>query len=467
MTGTSCPTKGTMNATQTPSAAFLDCRNSELPADLALLPLFRGELLVSSSHAVFCRVAPGDLPHIRALAAGDLRSTDLPRHLFEALDAHGFFSSPRPPKDEPQTVQLQLTNGCNLDCSYCCTNSGAPRHHEISFETVREGLTTTRAKLGPGIRVALLGGEPLLIPWVLDAADFGTDLGLEITLFTNGVPMAQTNVARRCAESFSRGVQFRVSLAGPTRELCDHKSGHDRFDDVIAGVNAFYRFGGEAILDLMLFPDHVEEVARHLPHLRTLLPEGIPIAFGIAYVSGREVGADLFASHPTMEAALDRIAFEAGETIPAVPPSPLAHRREGCSCAMGKHLHVRSDGALFPCFKMEEKIGHLDEEGFAASLDHVREHTHPAVALEKCRDCVLNTLCGAGCRSDNYLYTGDPEVPLCDTWRIRVLSELLAEDRVGALQWPVHHLLAEARRRDIPCPEQLTPVISSRHLRDT
>ena len=156
-----------------------------------------------------------------------------------------------------------------------------------------------------------------------------------------------------------------------------------------------------------------------------------------------------------------------GEIIAATRPSPLADRREGCSCALGHHLHVRSDGALFTCFKMEERVGHLGEIGFATALGRVRAGAHPADTLPRCVDCALRTLCGAGCRAENLQLTGDANEPACGSWRVRVLCELLAEDRSSALEWPAAHLLAEAKARGIDGPETLAPAIPSRHLIDT
>jgi hypothetical protein len=66
-----------------------------------------------------------------------------------------------------------------------------------------------------------------------------------------------------------------------------------------------------------------------------------------------------------------------------------------------------------------------------------------------CAECPLASLCGGGCRAENLLVTGSPDSPVCGPWRVRVLSELLAEDRVDALTWPAAHLMSEARRRGI------------------
>jgi radical SAM protein with 4Fe4S-binding SPASM domain len=438
-----------------------------LPADSVLLPLASGRLLVSRGHAVFCRVPPEDVPVVEAVLAGQQAPDVLAPGLRAALERHGFFDGPRPAPPPTPSVQLQLTNGCNLECAYCCTNSGRPRRAELDLAKATRIVEEARAALGPQTRVALLGGEPFLVPWAIDLAEAIVRLDLSLAVFTNGIPLAAAPLAARAAALTRAGAEVRVSLAGPTAAICDVVSGTDRFEAALAGVDAVARAGGTVIVDLMLLPQHVEDVADHLPDLRRRLPAGTKITLGILYLSGRERGAHLFGSRAELEAALDRVAFGAGEVIPATPPSALAERREGCGCALGHHLHVRSDGALFTCFKMEEQVGDLAATGFAAALREVRERPHPAATLAACADCALNTICGGGCRSENLQYTGSAEQPVCDSWRVRVLSELLAEDRVAAVEWPVPHLLAEARRRGIAAPARIEPVVVSRHLVDT
>jgi len=437
-----------------------------LPPDSVLLPLFEGRLLVSRGHAVFCRVPAQAVPAVEEILAGRAPVDRLPGELVEQLRLHGFFDAPRPEKADPPSVQLQITNACNLLCSYCCTNSGTARQDEMTYEEVCGVVDRIPALLGPRGRVAILGGEPLLVPWAVDVAARILDRDLDLTIFTNGMPMADEGLAARVAGLVKRGAQVRISLAGPTEATCDTFSGTARFETALTAIRNLYAAGGEAVIDLMLFPQHVDEVAGQFHELRRRLPPGIRVALGIAYLSGRESGEHVFPARYELERALDRIAFEAGETIHAVTASPLAFRREGCGCALGHHLHLRSDGSLFPCFKMEEKVGHLRQEGFEAALRHVRSHPHPAAGLPLCRDCALTTLCGAGCRSDNYLYTTDGDTPLCDTWRVRVISELLADDWTSALDWPIHHLLAEAHRRGIEAPAEVKPRGVSRHCVD-
>ena len=437
-----------------------------LPRDATTLPLDRGELLVSRSHAVFCRIPPEYGAGIHGVLEGARPLDSLPGDLLEDLDDHGFFGEPRPPEEVIPTVQLQITNECNLDCTYCCTNSGCARSREVTYEQARTVVHHGREVLGPGGRMSLLGGEPLTVPWCLDLAQEMVELDLDTCLFTNGLPLRESGRARQVAELSQAGMEVRVSLAGPDAPLCDSISGTERFEPALQGLHELARHGGQAVVNLMLMPQNYEAVAARLHELKENLPPKFSVALGVLYVSGREAGEHVFASPEELEGALDTIAFEAGERIPVAPPSPLTHRREGCGCALGHHLHMRSDGALFPCFKMEEKLGTLHDTAFKEAMLKNRANPHRAPDLQVCKDCPLATLCGGGCRSENILYTGDGDVPYCAPWRVRVLSELLAEDAVKALEWPLAQLAAEARRRGIDAPERLEVTRPSRHLWD-
>jgi radical SAM protein with 4Fe4S-binding SPASM domain len=440
-----------------------------LPADSTLLPVANDDrLLVSRELATFCPVPRGEVPGLEAVLAGAADLAALGRGLLGRLERHGFFGAPRPPEPDKPSIQLQLTNSCNLACTYCCTNSGNPRRQEVSLQQVNRVVDQAAEVLGGDGQLALLGGEPFLVPWAIDVAERIVDRGHHLTIFTNGMPHhTDQELARRTAELSRRGAEVRVSLAGPTPELCDDASGTSRFGAALGGIHGIARHGGSVVVDLMVLPEQVAAVAQGFYSLRKRLPPDTPIALGILYLSGRETGQHMFRTRGDLEDALDRIAFEAGELISAPRTAPVSHRREGCGCAMGNHLHVRSDGRLFNCFKMEERVGDLATDDFVATARRVRENPHPARSLETCADCALATLCGGGCRSDNLLYTGDADVPACGPWRVRVISELLAEERVTAVDWPVHHLLAEARRRGIDAPGRLEPVRASRHLTET
>jgi radical SAM protein with 4Fe4S-binding SPASM domain len=423
-----------------------------LPPDCVLLPITAGALLVSRSHATFCAVPRKHLHTMRDTLASAAEPERLPPELRAELDRHGFFGAPRPAPQPRPRVQLQLTNACNLRCCYCCTDSGSARQRELSFEEWRAVVGEARQAFGPDVLFGLLGGEPLLVPFALDLADFIATSGSALTIYTNGIGLCDARIARRTAALAERGVVIRVSLAGATRESCDELSGAARFDLALAGLGELGRHGATARVDLMLFPADIDEIAARLPALRSLLPAGTRVSFGLAFAGGREAGAHVFGSRAALESALDRIALLAGEAVAVPSQAPQTTRREACVCALGASLNVRSDGVLYACFRMQDPAGDLRRQSFGEVAADLRANPRPARSFLPCAECPLATLCGGGCRSDNFLLSGDSERPPCGPWRVRVLCELLAEDRVSCLEWPTLHLSSEARLRGIEVP---------------
>ena len=423
----------------------------KLPADSTLLPVNNGSLLVSREHATFCFI-----PNCHTEAVEQWISTGVaPENLKETwshIRAHGFFDAPRQPAKEARVVQFQLTNGCNLGCSYCCTDSGKARAGELPRNRWFRLVEEVRDTMGIDTKIAIIGGEPLLVPWAIDLAEQIVAEGLDLTVFSNGLLLTDPSLAERVARLILEGAQLRVSLAGASPAACDSVS-NARFDQAIKGIQAVASFGAKARVDLMLFPGNAEDTIRNFRNLRKSLPEGTHIDIGVLFSAGRERGENLFERRLDLETALDRLAFESGEVIPAVQKGSLADRREGCTCVLGHHFHVRSDGKLFGCFKMEECVGDLRTEPFEEVFRRTRANMPIASENAVCGPCALNTLCGGGCRSDNLRHTGDANRPICGPWRKRILCELLAEDCVSALEWPAHQLIAEAKARGLETPE--------------
>ena len=431
---------------------------SVLPHDTTLFAVNRGALLLSRDFVHFCHIPAEQVGLVRQVIAGQLALAELPESLLTALREHGFEAGPRPCAPTTHSVQLQLTNECNLRCAYCCTDSGQARPGEVTLSELVRVVDEARATFGKGTHFGILGGEPLLVDWAIVLAEYIVAQGSSLTLFSNGTLLAngtaQANerLCDRLASIMRQGAELRISLAGVTPALCDSLSGAARFERALDAIQALSARGVMPQVDVMLLPQHIDALTENLPKLRKRLPQGIPLSFGILYRSGRERGRHLFGSRRALEQALDRIVFEAGETIRATGKSPVAQRREGCSCALGHHLHVRSDGRLFSCFKLDEPVGDLRQQSFASVAAAAASRARPASSLRECADCQLNTLCGGGCRSENLRFTGNPDRPVCGQWRKRVCHELLAEDLPAALEWPVEHLLAEAHDRAIDAP---------------
>ncbi len=87
--------------------------------------------------------------------------------------------------ERPIQCSLYVTDRCNLDCGYCTEYDNSQRHPPL--EVIRRRLQHVR-DLGV-IRVAFVGGEPLLHPDIVQMVAYARELGLATSLTTNGFPL--------------------------------------------------------------------------------------------------------------------------------------------------------------------------------------------------------------------------------------------------------------------------------------
>lgn len=85
--------------------------------------------------------------------------------------------------DKPLQCSLYVTDRCNLDCAYCTEYDNSQPHP--SLEDVTRWLARIR-DLGT-VRVALVGGEPLLHPDIVEIVRRAAALGMATSLTTNGL----------------------------------------------------------------------------------------------------------------------------------------------------------------------------------------------------------------------------------------------------------------------------------------
>jgi MoaA/NifB/PqqE/SkfB family radical SAM enzyme len=84
--------------------------------------------------------------------------------------------------DKPLQCSLYVTDQCNLDCAYCTEYDNTRPHPPLA--DLARWLTKIR-DLGT-VRVALVGGEPLMHPDIVEIVREARRLGLATSLTTNG-----------------------------------------------------------------------------------------------------------------------------------------------------------------------------------------------------------------------------------------------------------------------------------------
>jgi MoaA/NifB/PqqE/SkfB family radical SAM enzyme len=93
---------------------------------------------------------------------------------------------------KPLQCSLYVTDRCNLDCSYCTEYDNSRPHP--SLDNLKKWIRKIR-ELGT-MRIALVGGEPLVHPDIVEIVRYCRELGFATSLTTNGFLLTRKLLAQ-------------------------------------------------------------------------------------------------------------------------------------------------------------------------------------------------------------------------------------------------------------------------------
>jgi radical SAM protein with 4Fe4S-binding SPASM domain len=330
----------------------------------------------------------------------------------------------------------EVTNACNLRCSQCHACSGKPMPGELDTEEGKR-LLDSMANIGEFRMLALGGGEPLVRPDIIELIAHARNLGLEISIATNG-----TLLTTELAREFKRlGVtNIAVGLNANDQEIHEQitnvpgsftSTKNAVYATLEAGMNlqintTVMKENRPAISGLL---DFASEVDAQIVLLYQLVPEG----------RGEE---DMELSVREYRALTEMVADKQRASRSIIEPtcSPQywaylmsrhrnGHKPSGLTmklaealfkgCVAGSGLcYVKPDGEVWPCPFVPISAGNvrehpLEELWYDSDLfNSLRDRDR--LTGEKCRACRYKNMCG-GCRGRAYAHSGDylGDDPLC------------------------------------------------------
>lgn len=111
-----------------------------------------------------------------------------------------------------RTLDVILTAGCNLTCTYCYQNTKQPRRME--WETLRPTIDLLLRSERPEAKLQFLGGEPLMqFPLIRQAVDYVRTAprragSVRFAIITNGTLMDEEKAAFLAAHRFKTQLSF-------------------------------------------------------------------------------------------------------------------------------------------------------------------------------------------------------------------------------------------------------------------
>jgi radical SAM protein with 4Fe4S-binding SPASM domain len=327
-----------------------------------------------------------------------------------------------------QSINLHLTNQCNLSCSYCYRNS-SPRiqikrfGHEFNafLDDCRDIRTENPA-------ITFTGGEPMTHPDFWEVAEYAKSIGFSNHLLTNGTFVTPFN-ALKLAGLFE---SVKISLDGASEATHAKTRGADNFEAVINGINVLSQYfeKGRLMVQTTVNSDNLEEVTL----INDILPKQVEVRHTPLMRMGRGLQTDpIDIINNDQFHNLSRKLDDGNDGGSRMPQ--MGKRTFGCH-AGDSHISVADNGDVYPChlfhqnaFKMGnifvDKIAHIFRlekmSEFGASMDVENNNS-------QCSSCDIRYLCGGGCKANPLHASKDYRKPdiFCSFYRKARLDDLFS-----------------------------------------
>lgn len=330
--------------------------------------------------------------------------------------------------ETPLSGTFELLPVCNMDCRMCYIRMSREEMRRTgALLSVDEWFRIGKEAASKGCMFLLLtGGEPLLYPGFVTLYEKLRDLGIVVTVNTNG-----TLIDDKIAEVFqhNRPRRVNVSLYGASdevyAELCRNPQG---FSQAMRGIRLLLDKGIRVKVNFTPTPQNCNELEAVVKMTEQL---GIPISTPtymfppvrkpdgmnvhkmsrLTPVQAAQVQADVFymACHDSSDYA---------EQIEAVLSDMNPEKRDadaeppgGLLCTAGvSSFWVNWRGGLTPCGMLQNPIKSLKECSFDRAWNFLRQETKKISTAKKCFNCRFRAVCKS-CGAASYAENRDFSSP--------------------------------------------------------
>lgn len=334
----------------------------------------------------------------------------------------GFDSSER-----PLVAIWETTQACELACEHCRADAQPARHpDELTTDEARDLLDDLR-EFGDGQLVVLSGGDPMKRPDLIDLVDYGTDIGLRMTLTPSGTNELDYDAVSALCDAGLR--RMALSIDGATAERHDAFRGEaGSFEQTMAAAAA----AADLDLPLQVNTTVCKSTVEDLPRIADLVEDLGAVLWSVFFLVPIGRGRFLDPITPAhAEQVMAWLADVADERPFGVKTTEAPHYRRvraqnrndvagarsaGITAGDG-FMFISHTGEVFPSGFLPESAGSVREFSpvdLYRDSDLFTQLRRKNELSGKCGACEFRHVCG-GSRSRAYALTGDPMAsdPLC------------------------------------------------------
>lgn len=312
--------------------------------------------------------------------------------------------------DSFRTIQINLTNNCNLRCLHCFLSAGYQPLKQLQISDVIK-LANLIKENGLAKEIVISGGESLVYKDLESVLKAFT--GCSITLFTNGTLINECNAYR----ILPLVDEVQISFEGLTKEYYELVRGKGNYEKVINAIELVKKFNKKITLAITVLPDTLTNIEENIiSFVKTLNYSNIEIRINDDLeIRGNAINLK--------NKKIDKLecAKRVGKILKRLQLENLAESNKPqqgirfLNCGIGSSVIINFDGKIYPCYK-EEKIFNTINDDFVETLKKfvtLNESTS-IMNIESCSNCNLKYICCGGCKVENYTVNGDCKVPICN-----------------------------------------------------
>ena len=309
--------------------------------------------------------------------------------------------------DNAETMQIYLTNACNLRCKHCYMYADKSLENELTTDEIIR--ICERFKEAGGEYITVTGGEITLKKDIIKILTEIRRIGLGLHILSNGVLWSDELI-----ETVSRlGVErVQISLDGFDERSNALIRGEGAFDKALDTVDKLVKRHVNVFLAVTpMYETLRNNKNRYIEFAKSLVQKyseySFIINFSFELIEGRDLhGTDIIQySDSYMEIM--------SEICEAVYPgseqeSFVINHMDGKifnNCGYGR-LNISSNGNVYFCSRISEvkEYGNIRTMPFEEIQKLMRQARHLADvnSLRPCCDCDLKYICGGGCRVDKF-----------------------------------------------------------------
>ncbi len=341
----------------------------------------------------------------------------------------------------PKSVDIEITNKCNLRCRYCCHfTSAADVDQDLPTEEWLEFFEELNRCAVMNLTIS--GGEPFCRKDLRELIEGIVRNRMRFCILSNGALI--TDDMAEFLASTGRCNFVQISIDGSVPEVHDEFRGKGAFAGAMSGIECLQRHGVPVSSRVTIHKHNLQDlegIARLLledPGMQSFSTNSASY-MGLCRQNAEQVQLSVEERLFAMETLLRLSAKYSGRIVASAGPLSEGRnwmkmeqdRREGregthgylsgCGCVWSK-LAVRADGVIVPCNQLGHiELGRINQDDLRdiwqnhPELEKLRERRNtPLSDFEFCQGCDYIDYCTGNCPALAYTIIGDHDHPSPD-----------------------------------------------------